>query len=407
MALRSARLLGDPVLERCLAGTHRMLSPEENLSVMRVQECLTALGFLNGELDGIFGPNTGSAVSAFKQFHGLSPTDPVVGPGTSGKLDSEVFVDPPSLDPAFGEVAPFVANEVVEQFVGFELAPLINAPLNSQRRDVGSFMLGALNSGHLIAIVASSRAAKPLQDPRIPPDIRALLEQDLGPSAGRTQPFTGTDGQQHVFVIIGDTTVRGRRILVHRPSGRKVKVDLRGVLCHELTHVRNEHLGLDFTPSFDTDTFLDPNLAGSLSQATGRETGRVFSQFAQEMNARHHNWTIQRELAGDPFAARFLQPVALSEAAHFYFAETDPVFLYNDNGYIQQILARGHAATYQQIALWLRQTAKMTFSSNPETQQISSQLFRDAADSAEFTALNPGLARPPGDGLFPGDTDFR
>jgi hypothetical protein len=45
MALRSARLSGDPVLEQCLAGQHRMLAPEENLSVMRVQEALVKLGF--------------------------------------------------------------------------------------------------------------------------------------------------------------------------------------------------------------------------------------------------------------------------------------------------------------------------------------------------------------------------
>jgi hypothetical protein len=407
MVLRSARLLGDPVLEQCLAGTHRMLAPEENLSVMRVQECLKTLGFLNGALDGIFGPQTGSAVSAFKQFHSLSPTDPVVGPGTSGRLDSELFFDPPNLDPSFGEVASFVAREVVEPFVGFELAPLINAPLSSQRRDVGSFMLSALNSGHLICIVASTRAAKVLQDPRIPPDIRAAIQLGLGPASGRTQPFIGTDGRPHVTVIIGDTTIRGRRSLVHRPSGRKVKIELRGTLCHELTHVRNDGLGLQNTPTFDTETFLDPVLAESLTQATGHHTARVFNQFAMEMNARHSDWIIERELAGDPFAARFLQPVALSEAAQFYFAETDPVFLYDDNGYIQQILARGHAAKYRQIALWLRQTAKMTFSAHPDTQQISARLFRDAADSAEFTALNPGLARPPGDGIFPGATDFR
>ena len=57
--------------------------------------------------------------------------------------------------------------------------------------------------------------------------------------------------------------------------------------------------------------------------------------------------------------------------------------------------------------LWLRQCAKMTFSSDPDAQQISAQLFSDAADSAEFTAINPGLPRPPGNGLFPLSQDFQ
>jgi hypothetical protein len=58
------------------------------------------------------------------------------------------------------------------------------------------------------------------------------------------------------------------------------------------------------------------------------------------------------------------------------------------------------------MALWLRQCASMTFSGDPAKQAISAQLFRDAADSAEFTALNPGLPRPPGNGLFPRSQDF-
>ena len=122
MALQSARFSGDPVLGRCLAGSHRMFAPEENLSVMRVQEALRRLDFDPGGLDGIFGAATGAAVSSFKEAHGLSPSDPVVGVGTSGKLDSLLLHNPPHLDPDFGEVAGFVAAHVVEPFMGFALA---------------------------------------------------------------------------------------------------------------------------------------------------------------------------------------------------------------------------------------------------------------------------------------------
>ena len=400
MAMRSARLSGDSVLNKCHAGTHRMLDPEQNLSVMRVQEGLKTLGFFGGRLDGFFGPVTGAAVTDFKEKHGLAPTDPVVGPGTSGTLDDELFFDPPSLDPAFGEVAGFVARHVVEPFMGFTLAPLIDAPLNSQRRDVGSFMLSALNSGFLLGIVAASRASDLLGDDRIPPDVKAALAA-LGPAAGQARPFVGTDGREHEIVVIDDLTVRGQRVLVHHPTGRKHRVDLLEVLCHELTHVRNGGLNLEFTPMFDTDTFLDSALAQRRADETGHHTARVFNQFVSEMNARHTSWIIQRERAGDPFALRFLQPAQITEAAHFYFAETDPVFMFDDNGYMLALRDRGPAAIFPQIAMWLRRAATMTFSGNPELQQLSTQVFRDAADFADSIALNPGLPRPVGDGLFP------
>lgn len=405
MALRSARLSGDPVLEKCLAGTHRMFEPEENLSVMRVQEGLRALGFLTGKLDGFFGPVTGAAVADFKEFHELFPSDPVVGPKTAKKLDDELFVDPPNLDPAFGEVAGFVARRVVEPFVGLELAPLIEAPLDSMRHDVGALILSTLNSGFLVGIVAASRASDLLGDNRIPPEVKAALAA-LGPAAGQARPFIGTDGLDHEVVVIDDLTVRSQRTLIHRPSGRKNKVDLQEVLCHEMTHVLNGSSNLSAIPDSDSDTFLDTALAAARTDETGFRTARVFNQFAGEMNARHIAFIIKRELAGDPFAARFLPPAALVEAAHFYFAETDPVFMFDDNGYIQTILARGHEPKFRQIALWLRQVSKMSFSTNPLFNDISAQLFRDAADAADVAAANPGAPRPPGDGLFPADKDF-
>jgi hypothetical protein len=405
MALQSARFSGDPVLEACLAGTHRMFAPEENLSVMRVQEALRRLEFDPGPLDGVFGGATGTAVTKFKQEHNLSPSDPVVGVGTSGTLDSLVLHSPPALDPDFAEVAPFVAAHSVEPFVGLELTPLILAPLNSQRHDVGRSMLDALNSGHCLAMVAGSRASG-VQDPRIPADVKAVMA-NLGPASGMVRHFIGTDGVEHVVMVIDDLTIRGKRFLVHRPTLRKVKIDLRGTLCHELTHIRNTGLGLENTPDFDTGTFLDPGLAAAMSAASGRQTARVFAQFAHEMNARHNDWIIEQEVAGNPFAAQFLQPVELSEAAHFYFAESDREFYFKDNGYIGEILARGHTAIYQQMALWLRQCAQMTFSGDPARQAISAQVFLDAADSAELTAVNPNLPRPPGNGLFPLSQNFQ
>lgn len=113
-------------------------------------------------------------------------------------------------------------------------------------------------------------------------------------------------------MALDDLTIRGRRSLMHRPNGHKVKIDLRSVICHETTHVRNLDQDIDATPDSETDVFLDPNLAEAMSAASGTPTAAVFRQFAKEMNARHVAWIIEQELVGNPFAARFLPGVALS-----------------------------------------------------------------------------------------------
>jgi peptidoglycan hydrolase-like protein with peptidoglycan-binding domain len=88
-----SQLLGASAdIQGIAAGARRMLAPEESDSVALIQEALVAVGFSlpNAGVDGSFGAETGTAVSAFKSSRGLSPTDPVVGVGTSNRLDLEV-----------------------------------------------------------------------------------------------------------------------------------------------------------------------------------------------------------------------------------------------------------------------------------------------------------------------------
>jgi hypothetical protein len=65
-SLRSARLADDSVLEECFADRHRMLSGEQGLPVMRIQQALIDLRRSVDPLgaDGILGFDTGTAVSA-------------------------------------------------------------------------------------------------------------------------------------------------------------------------------------------------------------------------------------------------------------------------------------------------------------------------------------------------------
>ncbi len=66
--------------EAALRGSRRVtLSPEE------VQRFLFEKGFYEGNIDGIIGPRTRSAVRRFQEFSGLTP-DGIVGPKTTGAM---------------------------------------------------------------------------------------------------------------------------------------------------------------------------------------------------------------------------------------------------------------------------------------------------------------------------------
>jgi len=88
-ALIAPRFFGDDVLASCLSG-HRIFdgSGDPPDSVALIQQALADLGFgINA--DGVFGTETDSAVTAYKTGKGLTPNDPVVGPGTMAALDAD------------------------------------------------------------------------------------------------------------------------------------------------------------------------------------------------------------------------------------------------------------------------------------------------------------------------------
>lgn len=96
MPLTATRFAGEPILEACLAGTHRMLFPETGAAVRKVQEALFDLGFSQQRPDGQFGTLTGDAVVKYKTEHNIFPNDPVVGPKTMAALDADCIDKPPA-----------------------------------------------------------------------------------------------------------------------------------------------------------------------------------------------------------------------------------------------------------------------------------------------------------------------
>lgn len=418
MPLRSARLAGDPVLEECLAGRHRMLAGEQGLPVKRVQQGLIDLGRPVGPsgADGIFGPNTGAAVTAYKTDKGLTPNDPVVGPGTSKALDDDLFFDPPVLDPTFAEFSPAVVDHRVEPFVGLELRALLNTPLDSWRHMLGMFALKSLNSGALLGIVAESRAidirdrflavADPVQEGLSADDFfddQIILGGDV---KGRTVTYAA-GGQQRSFIVVRDSVILGRETILRQSDGTHAPVTTQGVVVHELTHARNlkGSQALSETADTDSDVYTDTALAQARS-AAGRPTAESMRRFVEEMVARHVHWIVLREMAGTPgtIAVRTLQADQLAGAALFYFAEVPG--LWDFNGYGKAINDRGDAARFSQLDLWLRRCAAQSFSDIAADDQQSTLAFQAAAQLCAERAGSPILVALTADGLFPLPQDF-
>jgi Putative peptidoglycan binding domain/CHAP domain len=73
--------------------------------VLELQERLEELGYSVGELDGLYGPATSSAVHAFQQDHGLE-ADGIAGPATFAALaDAEPREEPSGQPSELGQLA--------------------------------------------------------------------------------------------------------------------------------------------------------------------------------------------------------------------------------------------------------------------------------------------------------------
>src|SRR5262249_30906473 len=77
-SLTPPSVYGDPTLEECLRGNHRMMRPQNGPAVKKVQEALIDVGYALPRFgaDGSFGQETADAVVAFKTNNRISPNDP-------------------------------------------------------------------------------------------------------------------------------------------------------------------------------------------------------------------------------------------------------------------------------------------------------------------------------------------
>ncbi len=82
--------LGERILTRGTKG--------EDVALMQAR--LAQLGYYLGEIDGVFGKGTRSAVYAFQRAHGLAKVDGKVGPETIGRMFSEDVIVKPTPTPS-------------------------------------------------------------------------------------------------------------------------------------------------------------------------------------------------------------------------------------------------------------------------------------------------------------------
>lgn len=420
MPLRSARLIGDPVLNQCFDGLHRMEAPEDNLSVMRLQSGLIEVGYSVGPAgaDGKFGAKTGEAVRKFKIDHHLSPTDPVVGPGTSKALDDALFSNPPSQDPSYGQFAPIVVDKRLEQFIALELHRFLQRPSDWFQHDIAQFVLSALSTRQILGIMPDSRRNDIkshyllFADPDQPDGSGGTIPREqwfdmatLNGSEGITVPFTFT-GVPLSFIIVLDDVVLGR-YFERFPGGRRAWVRIEDLVAHETTHSRNlaGTLILTSIPDTDEDTYTNLALAQS-STASGSPTNDALRSFVHEMNVRHVEWIVRQEdrtqLPGS-FTLQAMDTDALAAAALFYF-NGFPSF--TSHPYIRGINQAGRVAQFDQLAKWLRLTARQTFSGNAQDQLLCQQIFEEAADACQKRVTNPIVPLPDPWGLYPLEHDF-
>jgi hypothetical protein len=417
MPLKGPRFAGDPVLEACFDGKHRMHAPEEGLAVKRVQAALIELGHSVGPAgeDGIFGSETGNAVIAYKTLMGLDPPDAVVGAGTAKALDDDLFFEPPELDPKFAEFSPFVVARRLEPFVALELAAHMLAPFGTWRRMLALFALAGLSSGRLLGIVAASR----LEDLRAPYLGTAAAVQAGGLSAedhfnqqtappralGQTISFTAATGDLRSLILIRDDVILGRAVTIFAATGERAPESVRSVLSHELTHARNAAAAQALESTLDSDTaaYADTALAQAQTAAAG-PTALVFSSFVDEICARHVEWNVAKEAEGNTGAIPALRPDQLAQAAILYFVREG--FLFQDNGYIAGINAQGDASRLPQLDLWLRRCATFSFTDDPGEEARTQLLFVGAAFACGDQVAHPLVEIPEALGLWPLPQDF-
>ena len=406
MPLRSARLTGDPFLESRLNGTDRIFSGRDGLTVMRLQSALLDVGLSVGPAgtDGIFGSDTGAAVTTFKTGHGscrttrwwdraqpkpwmttCSSTRPVSTQYSGSSVRRWLIIGWSSSSPA--SWSPCCRPRWTRGVTCSGASP----QTRSNRADPGHHgqQPGIDLREPFLAV------ADPVQDGK--PAEQFIDDAIIAERAHGVTVEFNVNSEPRSFILINDEVILGRAATSLSGSPRRAPETLLGTAGPRVDP-RAQPRPVGRAPEYadtDTEVFVDPALAQTRTALTGIPTAVGLQSFVEEVVARHVHWIVLQELAGTPGSIAVLQLGAgsLAAAAHFYFFERRRTWDVNDYG--QGVFAQGNAAKFAQLAAFLRRCAAQSFSTDFDADNASTQAFLSAAQFCDDEASNPtGCRRP-------------
>lgn len=416
MMLTSPRFVGNgrATLEACLNGTRTM--PPNNgqdietdkEAVRMVQRALVDLGYLPtySEVDGIFGPKTGNAVSRFKLDRQLLPADGVIGRKTSAALDAEFQSRPTNL----GQFATFVTDNRLDADIADLLNELRGFTFLTWTGQVADFALHELSNHNLVGIVRLGNIQK-LKD-QLDSQHHAQVDNaatTLLASNPITGPFAVTTRFEQPNWIRGFIIFRNE-FLDRSIPGDERHIGAMLVLAHELTHFRNRVLSRDLLAEpVNSTNYVNPSLAQTINLMDGSETSQRMRQlFIEEIGCRHVAWRVHQDLVAvhaqrQISSGIIVRPGALGDLSsnlstgRFFravlkFAEdgAQPNVAYDDNGYMLNLLGPPRSDDFnRQVGLWLGSVARMLFHDDP----VKNNEVRNLIIS-EIDAVRPVFSTP-------------
>lgn len=386
--------------------------------------------------DGIWGLKTQTALITFQRTHDLVP-DGVAGPKTWTSLeanppnvdDQEQGLEPnptkgtansladgggsakaksltaggnstgtspeptlTSLAPlGFGQFASFVTAGFLDKDAALLLHAMATASPFSWAQDSAQFVFDELSSGDLLGMVKAADKEKLVNKApaKFHKDIREAAVSEGG---AIYVPMTDKQSSRG-WVLLGDGLLT--------PTGSLRFPML--VLSHELNHHRNRKIAdfMEAEPAADVNNareYADTKIAKKFEKE-GAGLPHIRKQYVVEIVARHVAWHVAQQFDTKIAKSQSIEKIMPAPGqlfkALFDFAKGDPG-AYHDNGYIPALAAQGDAVLGKQVAMWMRNAARMEFHNLAVTSDAVGRFFIIEAALAEAAGFIPSGK---GDGL--------
>jgi len=309
-----------------------------------------------------------------------SPTPPVVPPAAPAAAAPPAAPSPAPAPGSFPPLPPPPPNKLLGRFGQFVplIDPLVAQILNELDqllgvwgRETANFAFAELSRGSLRGIVRASKASVIVdREPDI--DLKAEMTAAAGDAQSTNALHQGLDDGSGV-VFFADTTLNKAASAGTDRNMAKL------VLCHELTHHRNNanyvadvNIGFqgENTSKRATDKngalsplqtiYVHPLLARSFPKSgTGTASFQARGLYIAECIARHVAWNVSHELSGNT------PPSLLPGQLYHQLIRRAGFFRdYSDSGYMDELNRNTPDLFRQQVAQWMGNVATKLFHGN-------------------------------------------